>query len=48
MAVTKRALKILNKIKKKHSKVVNVDYLQLKMQNYLKGNRTKYHKIWRR
>ena len=41
MAVTKRALKLLNKIKKKHSKVVNVDYLQLKMQNYLKGNRTK-------
>ena len=41
MAVTKRALKILNKIKKKHSKVVNVDYLQLKMQNYLKGNRNR-------
>ena len=41
VAVSKRALQRLNKIKEKHSKVINLNYSQLKMQNYLKGNRTK-------
>ena len=41
VAVSKRALQRLNKIKEKHSKATNLNYSQLKIQNYLKGNRTK-------
>ena len=40
-AIPEKALERLNEIKKKHSKVMDLEHKELKMQNYLKGNKSK-------